>query len=163
MPPVIPSQREQIEAIQEAESADAPSAFSVPQAEVDRVLREYSGRLKIFELYQQNLPVKSIVEAIRKEYGTGGRSFTLFDGSGIFIDYRPNTGMEFRQKSAGEKFIVKWPAVENRIRQMIGEGSYLSATEMEKYLSDHLEQAPEEEAPTPRRRPRRAPRLCLPV
>ncbi len=33
MPPVIPSQREQIEAIQEAESADAPSAFSLPQAE----------------------------------------------------------------------------------------------------------------------------------
>ena len=33
MPPVIPSQREQLEAIQEAESADAPSAFSVPQAE----------------------------------------------------------------------------------------------------------------------------------
>ena len=33
MPPVIPSQREQLETIQEAESADAPSAFSVPQAE----------------------------------------------------------------------------------------------------------------------------------
>ena len=33
MPPVIPSQREQLEAIQEAESAAAPSAFSVPQAE----------------------------------------------------------------------------------------------------------------------------------
>ncbi len=33
MPPVIPSQREQMETIQEAESADAPSAFSVPQAE----------------------------------------------------------------------------------------------------------------------------------
>ena len=33
MPPVIPSQREQMETIQEAESADAPSAFFVPQAE----------------------------------------------------------------------------------------------------------------------------------
>ena len=32
MPPVIPSQREQMETIQEAESADAPSAFSMPQA-----------------------------------------------------------------------------------------------------------------------------------
>ena len=33
MPPVIPSQREQMEIIQEAESADAPSAFSIPQVE----------------------------------------------------------------------------------------------------------------------------------
>ena len=33
MPPEIPSQREQMEAIPEAESADAPSAFSVPQEE----------------------------------------------------------------------------------------------------------------------------------
>ena len=33
MPPVIPSQREQMETIQEAESADAPSAFSIPQVE----------------------------------------------------------------------------------------------------------------------------------
>ena len=33
MPPVIPSQREQMETIQEAESADAPSAFSIPKVE----------------------------------------------------------------------------------------------------------------------------------
>ena len=144
MPPAIPSQREQIEAIQEAESADAPSAFSVPQAEVDRALREYSGRLKIFELYQQNLPAKSIVAAIRKEYGTKGGGFTLSDGSHVFLDYRPNTGMEFWKNVEEEKFIVKWSAVEKRIRQMIEEGSYLSAEEMEKYLSDHLEEAPPE-------------------
>ena len=45
MPPVIPSQREQMETIQEAESADAPSAFSIPQADVDRVLRGHGGKL----------------------------------------------------------------------------------------------------------------------
>ena len=136
MPPAIPSQREQLEAIQEAESADAPSAFSIPQAEVDRALREYSGRLKIFELYQQDLPARSIAAAIRKEYGTGGGSFTLSDGSHVFLDYRPNTGLEFWKNVGDEKFVVKWAAVEKRIRQMVEEGSYLSTAEMEKYLSD---------------------------
>ena len=65
MPPEIPSQREQMEAIREAESAEAPSAFSVSQEEVDRALREYGGRLAIFELYQQDL--KDRVAAIRKK------------------------------------------------------------------------------------------------
>ena len=146
IPPEIPSQREQMEAIQEAESADAPSAFSIPQAEVDRALRGYGGKLKIFDLYHQNLPARSIVAALQKEYGTSGGSYILSDGSHIFLDYRPNTGMEFWRHAADKKFIVKWPAVEKRIRQLIQEGSYLSAAEMENYLSGHLETAPEQEA-----------------
>ena len=48
MPPEIPSQREQMEAILEAESADAPSAFSIPQADVDRVLRGHGGKLRTY-------------------------------------------------------------------------------------------------------------------
>ena len=135
-----------MEAIQEAESADAPSAFSIPQAEVDRALRGYGGKLKIFDLYHQNLPARSIVAALQKEYGTSGGSYILSDGSHIFLDYRPNTGMEFWRHAADKKFIVKWPAVEKRIRQLIQEGSYLSAAEMENYLSGHLETAPEQEA-----------------
>ncbi len=142
MPPEIPSQREQMETIREAESADAPSAFSVSQAEVDRALRGYGGKLKIFGLYHQNLPAKSIVAALRKEYGTSGGSYILSDGSHIFLDYRPNTGMEFWNDPSDKKFIVKWAAVEKRIRQLIQEGSYLTPEELEKYQSDHLEQPP---------------------
>ena len=85
MPPEIPSQREQMEAILEAESADAPSAFSIPQADVDRVLRGHGGKLRIFELYQQNLPARSIVAAIRKEYGATGGGVVLSDGSYISL------------------------------------------------------------------------------
>lgn len=142
IPPEIPSQQEQIEAIQEAESADAPSAFSIPQTEVDRALRGYGGKLKIFDLYHQNLPARSIAAAIRKEYGTSSGSFILSDGSHIFLDYRPNTGMEFWDKPTDKKFVVKWSAIEKRIRQMIAEGRYLSPAEMEKYQSGHLEQPP---------------------
>ena len=140
--PEIPSQREQMEAIQEAESADAPSAFSVPLAEVDRALRQHGGKMRIFSLYQQNFSRKDVIEAIKKEFGTGGRSIQLLDGTEAFMDYRPNTGLEFWRTPNDKKFIVKWPAVEKRIRQMITEGSYLSTAEMEKYLSDHLEEPP---------------------
>ena len=149
MPPEIPSQREQMEAILEAESADAPSAFSIPQADVDRVLRGHGGKLRIFELYQQNLPARSIVAAIRKEYGATGGGVVLSDGSYIFLDYRPKTGIEFWRTSTDPKFIVKWTDVEKRIRQMVNEGSYLSKAEMENYLSDCLVQPPKEELPAP--------------
>ena len=142
MIPEIPSQREQMEAIQETESADAPSAFSVPLAEVDRALRQHGGKMRIFALYQQNFSRKDVIEAIKKEFGTGGRSIQLLDGTEAFMDYRPNTGLEFWRTPNDKKFIVKWPAVEKRIRQMITEGSYLSTAEMEKYLSDHLEEPP---------------------
>ena len=156
MPPEIPSQREQMEAILEAESADAPSAFSIPQADVDRVLRGHGGKLRIFELYQQNLPARSIVAAIRKEYGATGGGVVLSDGSYIFLDYRPKTGIEFWRTSTDPKFIVKWTDVEKRIRQMVNEGSYLSKAEMENYLSDYLVQPPKEE---PRPSMCRGPRL----
>ena len=149
MPPEIPSQREQMEAILEAESANAPSAFSIPQADVDRVLRGHGGKLRIFELYQQNLPARSIVAAIRKEYGATGGGVVLSDDSYIFLDYRPKTGIEFWRTSTDPKFIVKWTDVEKRIRQMVNEGSYLSKAEMENYLSDYLVQPLKEEFPAP--------------
>lgn len=152
---MIPSQQQQIEAIQEAESADAPSAFSVPQEEIDRALRGYGGKMRIYALYQQNLSQKDITAAIRKEYGLSGHSITFQDGTDAFLEYRPNSGMEFWRTSADKKFVVKWTAVEKRIRQLIADGRYLSRSELEKYQSDHLEQpapaaeeaAPLEEAP----------------
>ena len=149
MPPEIPTQQQQIEAIQEAESVKAPSAFSVSQADVDRQLRMYGGKMRIFELYQQDLSTKDRVAAIRREYGASGHSVSFSDGRGGFLDYRPSTGMEFWSKPTDKKFIVRWSEVEKRIHEMVAEGSYLSQAEMEKYRSDHLEQAPVEPEPAP--------------
>ncbi len=147
MPPEIPTQQQQIEAIQEAESVKAPSAFSVSQADVDRQLRIYGGKMRIFGLYQQDLSTKERVAAIRQEYGTGGHSVSFSDGRGGFMDYRPSSGLEFWSKPTDKKFIVRWSEVEKRIHEMVTEGSYLSTAEMEKYRSDHLEQAPVEPEP----------------
>ena len=141
LPPVIPSQQQQIEAIQEAESADAPSAFSVPQEEIDRALRRYGGKMRIYALYQQNLSHKEITAALKKEYGISGHSVTFGDGTDAFLEYRPNSGMEFWRTSADKKFVVRWTDVEKRIRQLIADGRYLSQSELEKYQSGHLEQA----------------------
>ncbi len=146
IPPEIPTQREQMETIREGSSMETPGPFSVPQAEIDHVLRTYYNKLWIYGLYQQDLPAKSIVAALKKVFGISGHSLTLLDGTSAFLDYRPSTGMEFWRVPTDKKFIVKWTAVEKRIRQLIQEGSYLTPEELEKYQSDHLETVPEQQA-----------------
>ena len=142
MPPEIPSQREQMETIREAESADAPSASSISQAEIDTILRQYSGRLRIFTMYQRNISAKDAVAALKQEYGYSGGNHTFLDGASGITDYRPDTGLRLVRYHPRTEVTVKWPAVEKRIRQLIQEGSYLTPEELEKYQSDHLEQLP---------------------
>ena len=52
---------------------------------------------------------------------------------------------------------MKRPNLEKRIRQLIQEGSYLTPDELEKYQSDHPEEAPVQgpETPTPVHAPAR--------
>ena len=142
MPPEIPSQREQMETIREAESADAPSASSISQAEIDTILRQYSGRLRIFTMYQRNISAKDAVAVLKQEYGYSGGNHTFLDGASGITDYRPDTGLRLVRYHPRTEVTVKWPAVEKRIRQLIQEGSYLTPEELEKYQSDHLEQLP---------------------
>ena len=139
MPPEIPSQREQMETIREAESADAPSASSISQAEIDTILRQYSGRLGIFTMYQRNISAKDAVAALKREYGYSGGSHTFLDGTSGMVNYSPDTGLRLQRYQPRAEVVVKWPNLEKRIRQLIQEGSYLSPDELEKYESDHLE------------------------
>ena len=130
MPPEIPSQREQMETIREAESADAPSASSISQAEIDTILRQYSGRLRIFTMYQRNISAKDAVAALKQEYGYSGGNHTFLDGASGITDYRPDTGLRLVRYHPRTEVTVKWPAVEKRIRQLIQEGSYLTPEEL---------------------------------
>ena len=91
------------------------------------------GKLRIFALYQQEITATDAVAALKKEYGTGGHSHTFLDGTSGFVDFRPNTGLEFWKRPTDQKVIVRWSAVEKRIRQMIAESSYLSLAEFEQY------------------------------
>lgn len=57
--------------------------------------------------------------------------------------------MEFWRTAADKSFIVKWSAVEKRIRQMIAEGSYLTPEELEKYQSEQSKTVLEQETELP--------------
>lgn len=141
-------EQEQIQFIQEAESADAPSAFTVSQAEIDAELRSassYQGsRLRIYTFYQQEHTAQETVTFLRKEYGTFGHSHKYLDGSEGSVSYWPDKGIVFQRYNPKAEATVRWSAVEKRIRQLIQEGSYLSPAEFEKYQSNHLEDNPEQ-------------------
>ena len=116
---------------------ETPGPFTVSQEDIDAELRRgtgvQDGKLRIFALYQQEITATDAVAALKKEYGTGGHSHTFLDGTSGFVDYRPNTGLEFWKRPTDQKVIVRWSAVEKRIRQMIAESSYLSLAEFEQY------------------------------
>ncbi len=73
--------------------SDPLGAGIQPQEEIDRALRGYGGKMRIYALYQQNLSQKDITAAIRKEYGLSGHSITFQDGTEAFLEYRPNSGV----------------------------------------------------------------------
>jgi len=144
LPPEIPTQREQMEAIREAESADAPSASAISQEDIDAALRrgplKEGGKMRIFELYQQEITAKDAAKAIKAEYGSSGHSYTFSDGSNGFIDYSPSGGMKLHRYQTGTEAKVTWARVEKRIRQMVAEGSYLTPEEIERYRRNHPDQ-----------------------
>ena len=75
----IPTEAQQIETIDQAESEKTPSAFVLSQAEIENELRKHGsgfagGKQRIMALYQTQ-PDRSLrVKALAKEYGIGGHS-----------------------------------------------------------------------------------------
>ena len=145
----IPSEQEQIKAIEEGLSAEAPGPSSISQVEIDAVLRDYPGRMRIFTMYQQDISAKDAIAALKKEYGYSGHNYTFPDGASGMVKYSPDTGLTLQCYQPQAEVTVKWPALEKRVRQLIQEGSYLTPEELEKYESDHLEDVPEQEADVP--------------
>ena len=157
LPPEIPSQREQMETIQEAESVQTPSASVISEADIDAELRcggMYKDRLRIYAFYQQNPTAKDAIAFLKKENYYYGHSHTFLDGTRGYVNYEPSKGIRMERYDPRGEVSVKWPKLEKRIRQMIAEGSYLTPEELEKYQSDHLEQAPEKPAPAPEAPPK---------
>ncbi len=116
------------------------AVFSISQADIDAELRSgtgfVDGKLRVYALYQQEISAKDAIEALKKEYGTGGHSQTFLDGGEGFVDYRPSSGMTFWRNDEEAKVTVKWSAIERRIRQLIADGDYLTRNEQEKYENE---------------------------
>ena len=133
----IPTEAEQIETIDRAESEKTPSAFVLSQAEIENELRKYGsgfegGKQRIMALYQTQPDRTLRAKALAKEYGIGGHSHDYLDGSRGFVNH-DGRGMEFDHYPDHKKFILKWAQVEQYIDLMIQSDRYLTDKEKEHY------------------------------
>ena len=133
----IPTEAQQIEKIDQAESEKAPSAFSLSQAEIENELRKHGsgftgGKQRIMALYQTQPDRKLRAKALAKEYGIGGHSHDFLDGSRGFVNHDWK-GLEFDHYPDHQKITLKWAQVEKYIDLMIQSDRYLTDKEKEHY------------------------------
>ena len=133
----IPTEAEQIETIDRAESEKTPSAFVLSQAEIENELRKHGsgfagGKQRIMALYQTQPDRKLRAKALAKEYGIGGHSHDFLDGSRGFVNHDWK-GLEFDHYPDHQKITLKWAQVEKYIDLMIQSDRYLTDKEKEHY------------------------------
>ena len=131
----IPTEVQQIEKIDQAESEKAPSAFVLSQAEIENELRKHGsgfmgGKQRIMALYQTQPDRKLHAKALAKEYGIGGHSHDFLDGSRGFVNH-DGKGLEFERYPEHQKITLKWTQVEKYIDLMIQSDRYLTDKEKE--------------------------------
>ena len=133
----IPTEAQQIEKIDQAESEKTPSAFVLSQAEIENELRRHGsgfagGKQRIMALYQTQPDRKLRAKALAKEYGIGGHSHDFLDGSRGFVNHDWK-GLEFDHYPDHQKITLKWAQVEKYIDLMIQSDRYLTDKEKEHY------------------------------
>ena len=133
----IPTEVQQIEKIDQAESEKTPSAFSLSQAEIENELRKHGsgfmgGKQRIMALYQTQPDRNLRAKALAKEYGIGGHSHDFLDGSRGFVNH-DGKGLEFDHYPDHQKITLKWTQVEKYIDLMIQSDRYLTDKEKEHY------------------------------
>jgi len=131
----IPTEAQQIEKIDRAESEKTPSAFVLSQAEIENELRRHGsgfagGKQRIMALYQTQPDRKLRAKALAKEYGIGGHSYDFLDGSWGFVNHDWK-GLEFDHYPDHQKITLKWAQVEKYIDLMIQSDRYLTDEEKE--------------------------------
>ena len=131
----IPTEVQQIEKIDQAESEKSPSAFVLSQAEIENALRRGSNvegsKLRIWKIYQLQPDRKLRAKALAKEYapyGPGGSSHTYLDGSSGWLDH-DSKGLTFEHYPDHQKVLLRWDRVEKYIDLMIQSDRYLSDKE----------------------------------
>ena len=133
----IPTEAQQIEKIDQAESEKTPSAFVLSQAEIENELRKHGsgfmgGKQRIMALYQTQPDRNLRAKALAKEYGVGGHSHDFLDGSRGFVNHDWK-GLEFERYPDHQKTTLKWTQVEQYIDLMIQSDRYLTDKEKEHY------------------------------
>ena len=131
----IPTEAQQIETIDQAESEKTPSAFVLSQVEIENELRKHGsgfegGKQRIMTLYQTQPDRNLRAKALAKEYGIGGHSHDFLDGSRGFVNYDWK-GLEFDHYPDHQKITLSWTQVEKYIDLMIQSDRYLTDKEKE--------------------------------
>ena len=164
---LFPSFEEQVGTVAAAEAGmkyTMPAAFSLPQEELDIILRSGGGkqhsRKRIYAKYAEGRDAEGMVEFLKKEYGQTGKGFEIgghpvsvwFDEHGMSVGY----GTQAKEAPIAT---MNWEDVESHIRSMVENGTYMSASEaflvdtQERkrvanqiffFLRDGMDEAPEE-------------------
>ena len=131
----FPTEAEQITAIEEAESAQTPFAFSVSQAQLDHVLRlggnEDDTRMVIAAAFQKQKSTEDIAALLQNTFH-GGNGFKTPEGElsawyavdGIHI--APGRSAEYVRSAQ----VIAWQDAAARISQLMDSGAYASNVEL---------------------------------
>ena len=131
----FPTEAEQITAIEEAESAQTPFAFSVSQEQIDHVLRlggnADNTRMVIAAAFQKQKSVEDIAALLQSTFH-GGNGFKTPEGElsvwyavdGIHI--APGRSAEYVRSAQ----VIAWPDAAARISQLMDSGAYASNVEL---------------------------------
>ena len=129
------TEAEQITAIEEAESAQAPFAFSVSQAQLDHVLRlggnSDDTRMVIAAAFQKQKSVEDVAALLQNTFH-GGNGFKTPEGElsawyaadGIHI--APGRSAEYVRSAQ----VIAWQDAAARISQLMDSGEYASNVEL---------------------------------
>ena len=131
----FPTEAEQITAIEEAESAQTPFAFSVSQAQLDHVLRlggnEDDTRMVIAAAFQKQKSTEDIAALLQNTFH-GGNGFKTPEGElsawyavdGIHI--APGRSTEYVRSAQ----VIAWQDAAVRISELMDSGAYASNVEL---------------------------------
>ena len=131
----FPTEAEQITAIEEAESAQTPFAFSVSQAQLDHVLRlggnEDDARMVIAAAFQKQKSTEDIAALLQSTFH-GGNGFKTPEGElsawyavdGIHI--APGRSAEYVRSAQ----VIAWQNAAVRISELMDSGAYASNVEL---------------------------------
>ena len=142
---LFPSFEEQVGTIAAAEASiqyTMPAAFSLPQEQIDSILRSGGGRdnsrKRIYAKYQQGKSPEEMTEFLKNEYKTTGKGFE-FDGNPVSLWF-DEMGMRIGYGTSAKEntlAVMSWSEVESHIRVIVENGTYMSANEV--FLVDAVE------------------------
>ncbi len=142
---LFPSFEEQVGTIAAAEASiqyTMPAAFSLPQEQIDTILRSGGGRdnsrSRIYAKYQHGKTPQEMAEFLKNEYKTTGKGFE-FDGNPVSLWF-DEMGMRIGYGTSAKEntiAVMSWQEAESHIRAMVENGTYMSANEV--FLVDAVE------------------------